>query len=184
MANDLEARAINVIRGLSMDAVQKANSGHPGTPMALAPLAHVLFPFAQRGRLPGRGGNVRQCFAAELTQFQIQQGGHNWGGPDPRDRTHLGCAENPRDCSRGRPASLRAWFDKKRAGRHVPPHRIKKRSMYQWRRRKKPITPTMTRRPSDQARRWCGSPVASKRLVRQTQMRMATIRATPMVARN
>jgi transketolase len=42
-ATELEERAINVIRGLSMDAVQKANSGHPGTPMALAPLAHVLF---------------------------------------------------------------------------------------------------------------------------------------------
>ena len=40
---DLEIRAINVARGLAMDAVQKANSGHPGTPMALAPLAHVLF---------------------------------------------------------------------------------------------------------------------------------------------
>src|SRR6266508_1989764 len=40
---ELERRAIDVIRGLSMDAVQKANSGHPGTPMALAPLAHVLF---------------------------------------------------------------------------------------------------------------------------------------------
>jgi transketolase len=39
----LERRAIDVIRGLAMDAVQKANSGHPGTPMALAPLAHVLF---------------------------------------------------------------------------------------------------------------------------------------------
>jgi transketolase len=39
----LEQRAIDVIRGLSMDAVQKANSGHPGTPMALAPLAHVLW---------------------------------------------------------------------------------------------------------------------------------------------
>src|SRR5215211_4611803 len=39
----LEQRAINVIRGLAMDAVQKANSGHPGTPMALAPLAHVLW---------------------------------------------------------------------------------------------------------------------------------------------
>ncbi|MDQ1490704.1 MAG: transketolase [Actinomycetota bacterium] len=42
MANDLESKAINVIRGLAMDAVQKANSGHPGTAMALAPLAHVL----------------------------------------------------------------------------------------------------------------------------------------------
>src|SRR3954467_10541874 len=40
---DLEQRGIDVIRGLSMGAVQKANSGHPGTPMALAPLAHVLF---------------------------------------------------------------------------------------------------------------------------------------------
>jgi transketolase len=43
MATQLEERAVNVIRGLAMDAVQKANSGHPGTPMALAPLAHVLF---------------------------------------------------------------------------------------------------------------------------------------------
>ena len=40
---ELEQRGIDVIRGLSMDAVQRANSGHPGTPMALAPLAHVLF---------------------------------------------------------------------------------------------------------------------------------------------
>ena len=40
---DLEQRGIDVIRGLAMDAVQAANSGHPGTPMALAPLAHVLF---------------------------------------------------------------------------------------------------------------------------------------------
>jgi transketolase len=40
---DIEQRGINVVRGLAMDAVQKANSGHPGTPMALAPLAHVLF---------------------------------------------------------------------------------------------------------------------------------------------
>jgi len=40
---DIEERGVNVIRGLAMDAVQKANSGHPGTPMALAPLAHVLW---------------------------------------------------------------------------------------------------------------------------------------------
>ncbi|MGQ0823855.1 MAG: transketolase [Actinomycetota bacterium] len=40
---ELERRAVNVVRGLAMDAVQRANSGHPGTPMALAPLAHVLF---------------------------------------------------------------------------------------------------------------------------------------------
>ena len=39
----LEQLCINTIRTLSMDAVQKANSGHPGTPMALAPLAFVLW---------------------------------------------------------------------------------------------------------------------------------------------
>jgi transketolase len=40
---ELEQLAINVIRGLAMDAPQRANSGHPGTAMALAPLAHVLW---------------------------------------------------------------------------------------------------------------------------------------------
>jgi transketolase len=39
----LDELSINTIRTLAMDAVQKANSGHPGTPMALAPLAYVLF---------------------------------------------------------------------------------------------------------------------------------------------
>ena len=40
---DLDQLCINAIRVLSMDAVQKADSGHPGTPMALAPLAYVLW---------------------------------------------------------------------------------------------------------------------------------------------
>ncbi len=40
---DLEQRAVNVIRGLSMDMPEAAGSGHPGTAMALAPLAHVLW---------------------------------------------------------------------------------------------------------------------------------------------
>lgn len=39
----IETLAINTIRTLSMDAVQAANSGHPGTPMALAPVAYVLY---------------------------------------------------------------------------------------------------------------------------------------------
>ncbi|MBN1540902.1 transketolase [candidate division KSB1 bacterium] len=34
---------VHTIRCLAMDAVQKANSGHPGTPMAMAPLAYVLY---------------------------------------------------------------------------------------------------------------------------------------------
>src|ERR1700694_4900791 len=39
----LDQLCINTIRTLSMDAVQKANSGHPGTPMALAPVAYTLW---------------------------------------------------------------------------------------------------------------------------------------------
>jgi transketolase len=40
---DIDRLAINTIRTLSIDAIQKANSGHPGTPMALAPLAYTLW---------------------------------------------------------------------------------------------------------------------------------------------
>ncbi|MGH7636143.1 MAG: transketolase, partial [Gemmatimonadaceae bacterium] len=40
---DIDLLSINTIRTLSMDAVQKAESGHPGTPMALAPLAYKLY---------------------------------------------------------------------------------------------------------------------------------------------
>ncbi len=39
----IEELCINTIRTLSMDAIQKANSGHPGAPMALAPLAYVVW---------------------------------------------------------------------------------------------------------------------------------------------
>jgi len=39
----IDQLCIDTIRTLSMDAVQKANSGHPGTPMALAPAAYVLW---------------------------------------------------------------------------------------------------------------------------------------------
>jgi len=42
-ARALDAQCINTIRTLAMDAVQQANSGHPGTPMALAPVAYTLW---------------------------------------------------------------------------------------------------------------------------------------------
>ncbi len=40
---DIDELCINTIRTLSIDAVEKANSGHPGTPMALAPVAYELW---------------------------------------------------------------------------------------------------------------------------------------------
>ncbi|KAJ2555040.1 Transketolase [Coemansia sp. RSA 1933] len=43
MFNQTDSLAINTIRVLAADTVQKANSGHPGAPMGCAPMAHVLF---------------------------------------------------------------------------------------------------------------------------------------------
>jgi transketolase len=40
---DLDQQSVNTIRTLAMDAVQAANSGHPGTPMAMAPVAYALW---------------------------------------------------------------------------------------------------------------------------------------------
>src|SRR5213596_4387062 len=42
-SKQLETLCINTIRTLAMDAVQQANSGHPGAPMALAPVTYCLW---------------------------------------------------------------------------------------------------------------------------------------------
>jgi transketolase len=42
-AEDPDRTAIDTVRTLAMDAVEKAGSGHPGTAMALAPAAYVLW---------------------------------------------------------------------------------------------------------------------------------------------
>ena len=41
--DDLDALSVNTIRTLCIDAVQAANSGHPGTPMAMAPVVYTLW---------------------------------------------------------------------------------------------------------------------------------------------
>ncbi len=48
MDRDIDQLAIDTIRTLSIDAIQKANSGHPGTPMALAPFAYTLWQYFLR----------------------------------------------------------------------------------------------------------------------------------------
>jgi transketolase len=47
-AAQLDQLCVNTIRTLSMDAVQQANSGHPGTPMAMAPVAYSLWQYYLR----------------------------------------------------------------------------------------------------------------------------------------
>ncbi|MGZ5258587.1 MAG: transketolase, partial [Burkholderiales bacterium] len=42
-ASELDALCVNTLRFLSVDAVQKANSGHPGLPLGAAPMAYVLW---------------------------------------------------------------------------------------------------------------------------------------------
>src|SRR5208337_81660 len=72
----IEQLAINTIRTLSMDAVQAANSGHPGTPMALAPLAYVLwnevlrYDPAQPG-WPNRDRFVLSCGHASMLLYSV-----------------------------------------------------------------------------------------------------------------
>lgn len=72
----LEQLAINTIRTLSMDAVQAADSGHPGTPMALAPVAYVLFNDVLRydpaaPTWPNRDRFVLSCGHASMLLYSV-----------------------------------------------------------------------------------------------------------------
>src|SRR3954469_22141614 len=48
--SDLDRRAVDTVRVLAADAVEKVGNGHPGTAMSLAPLAYTLFQRAMRHR--------------------------------------------------------------------------------------------------------------------------------------
>ena len=74
--HELERLSIGTIRGLSMDAVQRANSGHPGTAMALAPLAYTLFKRFLRSnpadpQWPGRDRFVLSSGHACVLQYSL-----------------------------------------------------------------------------------------------------------------
>jgi transketolase len=75
-SKNIEPLAVNTIRTLAMDAVQAANSGHPGTPMALAPVAYVLFNDQLRydplrPGWPARDRFVLSCGHASMLLFSI-----------------------------------------------------------------------------------------------------------------
>ncbi len=75
-AGSLEERCINTIRTLSMDAVQAANSGHPGTPMGLAPLAHALWSSVMKydsteAAWQDRDRFVLSCGHASMLQYAL-----------------------------------------------------------------------------------------------------------------
>ncbi len=73
---DLQQTAIDTIRTLSMDAVQTANSGHPGTPMALAPIAYQIWQDLMRydpdhPRWPNRDRFVLSCGHASMLLYSV-----------------------------------------------------------------------------------------------------------------
>lgn len=72
----IASRAINAIRFLSVDAVQKAKSGHPGTPMGLAPLSYLLWTRYLRYNpknpdWPGRDRFVLSCGHASMLLYSL-----------------------------------------------------------------------------------------------------------------
>ncbi len=86
-----DALAIRTIRTLSMDMVQAANSGHPGTPMALAPLGWALFRYLRKHdpSTPGwwdRDRFVLSCGHASALQYALLHlGGYDLGLDELKD---------------------------------------------------------------------------------------------------
>ncbi|TYB70372.1 transketolase [Nonomuraea sp. PA05] len=71
---DLDKQAVDVVRALAMDAVEKAGSGHPGTAMSLAPAAYLLFQRVMRHdptdpNWLGRDRFVLSCGHSSLTLY-------------------------------------------------------------------------------------------------------------------
>jgi len=75
-ASDIATLSINTIRTLSMDAVEAAKSGHPGTPMALAPIAYTLWNEVMHydpadPLWPGRDRFVLSCGHASMLLYSV-----------------------------------------------------------------------------------------------------------------
>ena len=75
-STDLITSTINTVKTLSMDAVQQANSGHPGTPMGLAPLAYALWTRVMKydsaaPAWPDRDRFILSCGHASMLQYAM-----------------------------------------------------------------------------------------------------------------
>jgi transketolase len=103
--NDVDQRAVDTVRALAMDAVQKVGNGHPGTAMSLAPAAYLLFQKVMTHNpadpdWPGRDRFVLSCGHSSLTLYiQLFLGGfgleledlealRTWGSKTPGHPEH------------------------------------------------------------------------------------------------
>src|ERR1700722_12751151 len=83
-----DKRAVDLVRVLAMDAVQKVGNGHPGTAMSLAPAAYLLYQRVLRHdpadpQWPGRDRFVLSCGHSSLTQYiQLYLSGYGVGLDD------------------------------------------------------------------------------------------------------
>src|SRR3954467_1269541 len=110
MTEDIDQLAVDTIRALAMDGVQKANSGHPGLPMGMAPAAYVLYakvlrhnpkdpdwPARDRFVLSAGHGSMLLYRVLHLSGYdlpldqlkQFRQWGSLTPGHPERDRTHV-----------------------------------------------------------------------------------------------
>jgi transketolase len=110
MTSETDQLCIDAIRALSMDAIQKANSGHPGLPMAMAPAAFVLYrnimrhdpadptwPDRDRFLLSAGHGSMLLYSVLHLTGYDLSmdeiKSFRQWGSLTPghpeRDRVHV-----------------------------------------------------------------------------------------------
>src|SRR3954452_23210238 len=110
MTSATDQLCVDAIRALSMDAIQKANSGHPGLPMAMAPAAFVLYrrimrhdpadptwPDRDRFLLSAGHGSMLLYSILHLTGYDLSldeiKSFRQWGSLTPghpeRDRVHM-----------------------------------------------------------------------------------------------
>ena len=103
--SEVDDRAVDTVRVLAMDAVQKVGNGHPGTAMSLAPAAYLVFQKLMRHNpadpdWPGRDRFVLSCGHSSLTLYiQLYLAGYGleledlealrvWGGLTPGHPEH------------------------------------------------------------------------------------------------